>query len=213
MNPSATREPLTRARIVDAAIALLDADGLEALSMRRLGADLGVEAMSLYRYVQSKSALLDDVVADLLLRLDLPEPSSDWQANVREGCRRYRALLLEHPNAVPLFATLQLTSPGALHAVSSVMALLRAGGFEADPAQHVLSTIQSYVIGFALWEAGTAPLRADPRFAMPAEPVELPPGADPYLVELLPRLAVTSCDDSFAFGVNVIIAGLEALRQ
>lgn len=181
--------------------------------MRRLGATLGVEAMSLYRHVPSKGALLDDVVAGLLGRLDLPEPGPQWQANVREGCRRYRALLLAHPNAVPLFATLQLTSPGAVQAAGSVMALLRAGGFDADLAQRVLSTIQSYVIGFALWEVGTAPFRADPRYAMPADPVALPEGADPYLVELLPRLATTSCDDSFEFGVNVLVAGIEALRQ
>ena len=213
MGSSSTREPLTRERIVGAAIGLLDRDGLDALSMRHLGTALGVEAMSLYRHVPSKAALLDDVVAGLLMRLDLPEPGPDWQANVREGCRRYRALLLEHPNAVPLFATLQLTSPSSVHAAGSVMALLRAGGFDAELALLVLSTIQSYVIGFALWEVGTAPLRADPRYAMPADPVDLPSGADPYLVELLPRLVTTSCDDSFEFGVNALVAGIEALRQ
>ena len=196
-----------------AAIGLLDRDGLDALSMRHLGAALGVEAMSLYRHVPSKAALLDDVVAGLLMRLELPEPSPDWQGNVREGCRRYRALLLGHPNAVPLFATLQLTSPGAVHAAGSVMALFRAGGFDAELAMRALSTIQSYVIGFALWEIGTAPLRADPRYAMPADPVDLPPGADPYLFELLPRLATTSCDESFQYGVNALVAGIEALRQ
>ncbi len=213
MGSSTTREPLTRERIVGAAIGLLDRDGLDALSMRHLGTALGVEAMSLYRHVPSKAALLDDVVAGLLMRLELPEPGPDWQANVREGCRRYRALLLEHPNAVPLFATLQLTSPSSVHAAGSVMALLRAGGFDAELALLALSTIQSYVIGFALWEVGTAPLRADPRYAMPADPVDLPSGADPYLVELLPRLVTTSCDDSFEFGVNALVAGIEALRQ
>lgn len=196
-----------------AAIALVDRDGLPALSMRHLGAELGVEAMSLYNHVPSKSALEDEIVGALLSRLELPTPGPDWRAGLREGCRRYRALLLAHPNAIPLFARLQLTSAGAVRAAGGVMALLRAGGFDAKTALEILETVQSYVIGFALWEVGTAPLRADPKLAMPVDPVELPQGADPYLFELLPRLAVTSCDDSFEFGVNVLVAGIEALRQ
>ncbi len=213
MPKSNLRLPLSRERVVSAAIALVDRDGLQALSMRRLGAELGVEAMSLYNHVPSKSALESGVVAALLGRLELPPAGSDWRASFRESCMRYRALLLEHPNAIPLFATLQLTTPGAVHAAGGVMAMLRAGGFDAENAHLILATVQSYVIGFALWEVGTAPLRADPRFAMPDGPVELPPDADPYLVELLPRLAVTSCDDSFAFGVDRLVAGIEALRQ
>lgn len=213
MSASSVRQPLSRERIVTAAIALVDRDGLTALSMRRLGAELGVEAMSLYNHVPSKSALEGEIAGALLSRLELPAPGPDWRAGFREGCHRYRALLLEHPNAIPLFATLQLTSPGAVHAAGGVMAMLRAGGFDAETAHLVLATVQSYVIGFALWEVGTAPLRADPKLALPSGPVELPPGADPYLFELLPLLAVTSCDDSFAFGVDRLVAGIEALRQ
>lgn len=82
------------------------------------------------------------------------------------------------------------------------MALLRAAGFDAPTALRVLATVHSYVIGFAFWEAGTAPFRA-------GRAAPLPEGADPYLVELIPQVATTSCDESFEFGLGLMIAGLE----
>lgn len=209
MAESTLRTPLTRERIVHAAVALLDGEGMAALSMRRLGGELGVEAMALYRHFESKAALLDAVLAWLLAGLALPEPGVDWRADLREGGRRYRALLLAHPNAIPLFARLELGNPAAIAPAGWVMRVLRVGGFDAQTALQILSTLQSFVIGFAFWEIGTAPLRADERFAGPREAVHLPADADPYLVEILPELAGTSCDESFEFGLAAIIRGIE----
>src|SRR3989442_9621579 len=167
------RKPLTTERIVEAAIELIDREGLGALSMRRLGAALGVEAMSLYRHFPSKAALLEFVVGRLLAELLLPVPgSAPWQDSFRALARDYRQLLLRHPNAIPLLATLQLSNPGALGAAGAVMALLRDAGFDARTAFHVLATADSYVIGFAYWEAGTAAIRG-------SEPPPLPAGAAP----------------------------------
>ena len=202
------RQPLTPERICDAAIELIDRDGLDALSMRHLGAALGVEAMSLYRHFPSKNALLEAVVGRLLAELLLPVPGgAPWQDSFRALARGYRALLLRHPKAIPLLATLQLSNPGALGAAGAVMALLRAAGFDSRTAFQVLATAESYVIGFAYWEAGTAGLRAEG-----SEPPAFPPGADPYIVEHWAEISQADCDEAFEFGLDVYVAGLEGVR-
>ena len=200
-----TRTPLSRLRIAHAALAVVDRDGLEALSMRRLGAELGVEGMAVYRYFPNKAAVLAGVVEVLLAELVIPSPSNvPWTDVFRDVSRAYRALLLRHPHAIPLLAALPLTDPAAARAAGSVMALLRAAGFDAESALRTLATITSYVVGIAQWEVGTAPLRAEGR------DVTLPPDADPYLIELLPQLAEDDCDETFEFGLDVIVRGLEA---
>jgi AcrR family transcriptional regulator len=199
-----TRTPLSRLRIAQAALAVVDRDGLEALSMRRLGAELGVEGMAVYRYFPNKAAVLAGVVEVLLAELVIPPPSNvPWTDVFRDVSRAYRALLLRHPHAIPLLAALPLSDPSAARAAGSVMALLRAAGFDAESALRTLATITSYVVGIAQWEVGTAPLRAEGR------DVTLPPDADPYLVELLPQLAEDDCEETFEFGLDVIVRGLE----
>jgi TetR/AcrR family transcriptional regulator, tetracycline repressor protein len=201
-----SRRPLTSERILDAAIDLIDRSGLGDLSMRHLGAALGVEAMSLYRHFPSKSVLLEAVVGRLLAELVLPVPGhAPWEESFRALARGYRQLLLRHPNAIPLLATLQLSNPGALAAAGAVMALLRDAGFDAKTAFHVLATAESYVIGFAYWEAGTAGLRgAEP-------PPPLPPGIDPYLAERWGEITRADCDDAFEFGLDVYVTGLDRI--
>ena len=200
------RSTLSRQRIAETALALVDRDGLEALSMRKLGADLGVEGMAIYRYFPNKAALLAGVVEVLLAELVIPPPSDvPWQLVFRELSRAYRALLLRHPHAIPLLATLPLSDPATARAAGAVMAQLRAAGFDAPSALKTLATITSYVVGVAQWEVGTAPFRAERGGA----PFPLPPDADPYLVELAPQLAEDDCDETFEFGLDVIVRGLE----
>lgn len=200
------RKPLTVERIVDAAVQVIDSEGLDALSMRRLGASLGFEAMALYRHFPSKGVLLEAVVGRLLAELVLPVPgSAPWQESFRALARDYRHLLLRHPNAIPLLATLQLSNPGALGAAGAVMALLRDAGFDARTAFHVLATAESFVIGFAYWEAGTAGIRG-------SAPPPLPPGADPYIVENWSEISGADCAIAFEFGLDTFVAGLERMR-
>ena len=102
---TATRPPLSRLRIARAALAVVDRDGLDALSMRRLGAELGVEGMAIYRHFPNKAAVLAGIVEVLLAELVIPPPSNvPWQAVFREVSRAYRALLLRHPHAIRLLA-------------------------------------------------------------------------------------------------------------
>src|SRR5438445_10408912 len=154
------RTALSRERIAAAAVALIDDEGLETLSMRRLGKALGVEAMSLYRHFPSKAALLEAVVARLLAGLPVPAPTAArWQDAFRALARAYRALLTRHPNAIPLLATLELSNPGSLAVAGSVMALFSAAGFDPRTSLYVLATGESVVIGFAyrLAETPTVP--------------------------------------------------------
>src|SRR3981081_2877111 len=157
-----TRTPLSRLRIAQAALAVVDRDGLDELSMRRLGAELGVEGMAIYRHFPNKAAVLAGVVEVLLAELVIPPPSDvPWQVVFREVSRAYRALLLRHPHAVPLLAALPLTDPAPARAAGAVMALLRGAGFDAQTAFNTLATITSYVIGVVQWEVGTAPFRSE----------------------------------------------------
>src|SRR5919201_112791 len=206
----ASRRPhLSGERILDAAVVLLDRDGLDALSMRHLGAALGVEAMSLYRHFPSKARLLEGLAGRLLSELALPVPgSAPWTTSVRVLARAYRQLLVRHANAIHLLATLQLSNPGALGPAGAVMALLRDAGFDAKTSIHALATAVSYVIGFAYWEAGTAPLRAGVN-----EPPPIPAGADPYIAERWREIALVDCDEAFEFGLDVLIAGLDRVRS
>ncbi len=203
---STTRQPLSRVRIAEAALALVDRDGLGSLSMRRLGAELGVEGMAVYRHFPNKAAVLAGVVEILLAELVIPPPSDvPWQVVFREVARAYRALLLRHPHAIPLLAALPLSDPATARAAGAVMAQLRAAGFDAQGALRTLATITSFVVGVAQWEVGTAPFRAERNGA----PFALPRDADPYLVELAPQLAEDDCDETFEFGLDVIVRGLE----
>src|SRR5438132_10169146 len=200
------RTPLSAERIVETAIELIDREGLEALSMRRLGSALGVEAMSLYRHYPSTAVLLEAVVGRLLAELLLPVPgSAPWQDAFRALARDYRQLLLRHPNAIPLLATLQLSNPGALGAAGAVMALRRDAVFDAPTPFHVLATADSYVTGFAYWEAGTAAIRG-------SAPPPLPAGADPYIVENWSEISGADCAVAFEFGLDTFVAGLQRLR-
>src|SRR5438552_18523973 len=121
---SAPRGALSRERIVEAAVGLIDGEGLDALSMRRLGSALGVEAMSLYRHFPAKTALLDAVVARLLGELAVPAPTvGPWQPSFRALARAYRALLARHPKAIPLLASLELSNAGSVAVAGAVMSL------------------------------------------------------------------------------------------
>src|SRR2546428_8634676 len=169
------RRPLTTERIVEAAIELIDREGLGALSMRRLGAALGVEAMSLYRHFPSKAALLEAVVARLLAELPVPAPTAArWQDAFRALARAYRAVLTRHPNAIPLLATLELSNPGSLAVAGAVMALFSSPGFPPRTSPYILATRATFVIRVADREARAPALPANR-----AAPPPLPPRAAP----------------------------------
>jgi AcrR family transcriptional regulator len=145
------RQPLSRDAILDAAIALLDRDGMDALSMRKLGAALGVEAMSLYNHIPSKAALLDGIHERILLSLDPPTHGRTWQSYVRHQALALHRALLAHPHAIPLFATRPASTPAAIERLDRYLEVLRRAGFNALQALSIVQLVAKLVVGHAMW--------------------------------------------------------------
>src|SRR3712207_196487 len=130
----AGRRRLSRRRVLEEAVRFADREGLEALTMRRLGAELGVEAMSLYNHVPNKSALLDGMVEVLLGELKIPSENGDWEERTREGYRAFRRLAHEHPNVFPLLVERPPETLDGAWLVEEFLQTLRDAGFGAEEA-------------------------------------------------------------------------------
>jgi AcrR family transcriptional regulator len=207
---------LTRERVVRAAVDLADADGIAALTMRKLGAALGVEAMSLYHHVSGKSDLVDGMIDALFTEIALAE-GTDWRAALRARAVSARAVLARHPWAVGLMES--RTTPGAatLRQHDAVLGVLRGAGFSVPLAAHVFSLLDSYVYGFALQEA-QLPFRTGDEAAAVAEQIMGQMGADeyPHLRELVVTHVLTpgyDFGDEFAYGLDLLLDGVERARD
>ena len=150
------RGTITLPRIVDEALALVDDEGLERLSMRRLGARLGVEAMALYHHVPSKSALLDLLLERIVLSTGAEafEPRMDWRGWIGSFASNYREALLMHPALLPLVATRPIRSAAALELLQTGGRTLVSAGFKPTQAIQMLNVVGMFVIGHALAEGG-----------------------------------------------------------
>jgi TetR/AcrR family transcriptional regulator, tetracycline repressor protein len=159
---------LTRDRVCREALALVDEEGLEALSMRRLGARLGVEAMSVYRHVRDKADLLDALHAAVLGDLDAEvSHEGDWRAllgGLAEGLRR---TLLRHPKLIPLFATRPVRAAEALVPIVRAWAALERAGFAPDDARKAIIVVGVFTLGHTLGEANGEPA---PHLGVPNQP-------------------------------------------
>ncbi len=156
------REKMSRERILDAALELVDRDGIAGLSMRKLGAELGVEAMTLYYYVPNKNALLDGLIERGVAHTftafsELIGERADWVIWLRDFAVALRRELLLHPRLLPLIATRPAMTPAAMHVVERIAAALCQIGFSPQRAFHVINTITTFVIGHTLAEAGATP--------------------------------------------------------
>jgi AcrR family transcriptional regulator len=145
------RRPLTRGTILDAAVELLDRHGMEKLSMRRLGAALGVEAMSLYNHIPNKGALLDGIHERILLCLETPGHTRSWQAYVRHQALALHRALLAHPHAISLFATRPAATPAAIERLDHYLEVLLGAGFKPLDALSVVQLVAQLVVGHAMW--------------------------------------------------------------
>src|SRR5918992_4438886 len=146
------RLPLSRRRVLEAAVRFADREGLEALSMRRLGAELGVEAMSLYNHVPNKNALLDGMVEVLLGELEIPPENGGWEERTREGYRAFRRLAHEHPNVFPLLVNRPPDTMDGVWLVEESLRTLQEAGFGRETALHALRALSSYTFGYAMAE-------------------------------------------------------------
>jgi AcrR family transcriptional regulator len=209
------RARLTRERVIEAALHVLDAEGLEAVTMRRVARETGVEAMSLYNHVRDKEDLLDGIV-DLILR-DFPAPVADplvdWAEYGRQVARAWRTTLKSHPHVLPLFAERKPASPvdpDALLPMETALRALRAAGLSDRDAVTAFHAIGGFIFGFVLMETGqlfAAPAQAGPSNAFF---VDFPADRLPCVAASLPFLMECDFDEQFEFGLDLMIEGLRA---
>lgn len=149
----ARREPLSCVRIIEAAVRYVDDNCLDELSMRRLGSELGVEAMSLYRYFPSKGALLDAVVGWLLRDLALPDDrrARDWEGEVRDFAVSFRSITRQHPHLMPLLTVRSPDDPLLQGIRERLIEVWRRAGLSADDAQSAQRALQAYLSGSSQW--------------------------------------------------------------
>ena len=148
------KQALSRDKILDTALEILDREGLDGLSMRKLGTALGVEAMSLYNHIPSKSALLDGIHERILLSLDASTHARSWQTFIRHQALALHRALLAHPNAIPLFATRPAATPAAIERLDHYLSVLLRAGFKPTEALSIVQLVAQLVVGHAMWTTG-----------------------------------------------------------
>lgn len=204
-----TQPALSRERVLRAALDLVDREGVEALTMRRLGRELGVEAMSLYGYVESKQDLIEGVVEQVFNEMPLITPSpGPWQEKLRIHAAAYREVLLRHPNTVRLVAGRPLLTEGTMAFVDSALAELCGIGLDVELADMVLSVVARYTIGHVAEEVGHAQ-RLDAGWVWPGREVD--PERFPSLAALWRNGPPPQPDEVFSFGFDFILTGIERL--
>lgn len=207
------RVPLTRQRIVEAAMAVADRGGSTAISMRNVGRELGVEAMSLYHHIANKEELLDALVDEVFSRIRLPGPDDAWRQGMTRRATSARDVLTSHPWALHLVDSRSHPGPALLRHHDAVLGCLRRGGFSVRLASHAFSVIDAYVYGFALtvdnlpFDATDADGADD--FVEAAAELVAP---YPHLHELVSELTGDGTyvfSDEFSYGLDVILDELE----
>jgi AcrR family transcriptional regulator len=196
---------LSRRRVLEEAVRFADREGLEALTMRKLGAELGVEAMSLYNHVPNKSALLDGMVEVLLGELEIPPRTRDWEERIREGYRAFRRLAHEHPNVFPLLVNRPPDTMDGVWLVEEFLQTLREAGFGREAALHAFRSLSSYTFGYAMAEIRGFALEPD---GSRLGARRLSPEEFPNLCELGPQLERVDHDAEFEFGLDLLLSGL-----
>lgn len=202
---------LSRDRVLGAALALADRDGIAKLSMRRLGAELGVEAMTLYYYVPNKAALLDGLVERVTEQAmrDVPR-DGDWPALLRGFAVACRAELLRHPGVLPLLATRPVMTDTSLRTLEAGARSLSDAGFTAHQALHVINIVATFVVGHTLAEAGTTPGHEADDPDPPSALAALDPAQFPTLRAALDAGLGEDHQERFDLALDVILTGLSA---
>lgn len=215
--PVATsRHPLTRERVLQAALELADQDGIDALSMRRLGRALGVEAMSLYNHVADKDDLLDGLADIAVGEIEVPPIDDDWRMAVRRRAISMREMLTRHPWAGSLILSRANPSPARSRYPEAVLAGFRQAGFSVESAVHAFFTLDSYVYGFAVQErnlpSGTQEeLAGVAQIMLAALPTAEYPRLSEVIVDLMLKRGFDYAEE-FEFGLDLILDGLERIR-
>ncbi|MBB5788228.1 TetR/AcrR family transcriptional regulator [Jiangella mangrovi] len=207
-----TRPALSRERIVEAAVQVADRGGLAQVSMRNVGKELGVEAMSLYHHIKGKDDLLDALADWIFTRIALPGLDDPWRPAMTERAASARATLGGHPWALGLIESRRDGGPALLRHHDTVLGCLRRNGFSVALAAHAFSALDAYVYGFVLTElnlpfdapSGAEELAGELRQALPVDEF-------PYLIEMIEEKVIGrdyTYGSEFEYGLDLILDGL-----
>jgi AcrR family transcriptional regulator len=202
------RAPVSKVRALERALVVADAEGIEAVTMRRLARELGVEAASLYHHVTGKDEILDGLVELVSAEIELPSAVDDWRSGTRERAQRTRVVLRRHPWAVALMASRTTPGPATLRVLEAGIRCFRRGGFSVRGTAHAISVVDSFVHGFVLQEVNLPFHDESELAALTGGVMEHFPRAEfPYLFELTVEHVL---QPGYAYGTEFDV-GLEAV--
>jgi AcrR family transcriptional regulator len=212
VSTSAERVPLSRERVLRAAIAIADAGGVGSLTIRSLAQQLGVKPMSVYHHVANKDEILDGIVDLVFSEIELPSAGGDWRAEMRRRAVSARRALSRHRWAIGLLESRTTPGPATLRHHDATIGTLRGAGFSVELTAHAYALLDSYVYGFALQEAAL-PFEGPDTAGDVAEQImrRFPAGGYPHLVELATEYVLKpgyDFGDEFEFGLSLILDGL-----
>lgn len=210
------RTPLSRERVLEAAVVLADREGIDALSMRRLGQELGVEAMSLYNHVKGKEDLLDGMVDLIVGAIDPPATTGPWKKALRNRILSARHTMLRHPWASAVITSRNNASPVVMKYMDTTGGIMRDGGFSVDLMHHAFHALGSRVLGFSqeLYDDSGADTDPDQMAAMTRRMADQFPNIVAVMEQIThddASVVGSGCDDQFEFGfaLDLILDGLE----
>lgn len=212
--PRERRTPLNRDRVLDAGAALADAEGIGAVTMRRLGMELGVEAMALYNHVANKEDLLHGMLDRVVAEIELPDSGPDWRDQARRRAISTHAVLMRHPWAAALWTSSINLGPARMRHLDSALRILREADFPPGLLDRAFHTIEDHILGHAQQALGF-PLDQDEIKAMGEQflrsfPVDEYPDLAAHIRH---HLQQHDDGDGFEFGLDLILDGLEQMRS
>jgi AcrR family transcriptional regulator len=203
------RAPLSRERVLRAAISLAAQGGIDSLTMRGLGRALGVEAMSLYNHVSNKDDLLDGMVDAVVGDIVVPPTGTPWRSALRARCISAHETLLAHPWAAALITSRLAIGPGMTRYLDATLGRLREGGFSIDGALDAWNALDSHLYGFTLQELNL-PFEVEESSAVSASVLpQIPADQFPHVVEVIGHVMAHGRREDFTFGLDLILDGLE----
>ncbi len=200
-------EPLARERIVEAAIRIIDTEGLDALSMRRLGAELGVNPMAAYYHVPNKAALYDLVLEAVMTGVDTSgiDPTVPEGEQLKQAARAYRAAILAHPHTIPVLAARSVRTAAALRPVEPFLGILFAAGLTADEALAAVDVLAQYILGGVV---GYYHHIVDSEIGKQRDFDALDVAEFPHVSRMLAEGHYVGFDAEFEFGLDALVRGL-----
>lgn len=212
---SETRLPLSRDRILRAALAYADANGLAALSMRKVAADLHVEAMSLYNHIGNKADIIAGITDMVAGEITLPTPDFDWKGEMRARSQSAHRTLMKHPWAASQFQAAHAPGPMMMTYLDATLGCLMAVGFTPAQADHARNTIDNHIYGFTLQRLNRPTRAREVARLARKELKSIPRDQYPSLYRRTEDLANSDAPeiDDFDFGLDLILDGLDAMMR